>query len=431
MTWCINFGHPKHLSLARKLFNSRLPAAELFHRESCHLGQDLSHMAGSYNDLVELLVSFEHDRMVRSDITRGEHLVYQEVWYLYLESLTHEENLRLDILREEYHRTRNPETMVEIGLRIIQHKEYVHDYENRVYRSSLNEFVPPRTWLDVFTLCYTLFFTIVNPVTYGLALYISSTPFYIEVKRFLLSLTIVRHQSLTFQDPCTPIMESLSDLHTYIMVYLVGIFFLVMMGLFLVVNSFWWSLKVDIDKLLVSKCIHCDWLEMVWTIFPALVLFNMILPSLGLLYAMEEKADHYLTLKAIGHQWYWEYELVLTRPDGLSFLSFDSYLKPDTDLQLGQLRLLEVDQKILLPVHTPIRLLTTSADVIHSWALPAGGVKMDAIPGRLNQVNLYFNRTGVFYGQCSELCGVNHGFMPISVKVLDFQASLGVDVQNG
>lgn len=234
----------------------------------------------------------------------------------------------------------------------------------------------------------------------------------------------MRQQSLYFQDPCTPIMESLIDLHTFIMFYVVGIVVLVSVSLILTVYEFSFVECQDkLEQLIVLKVVHCTWLELFWTLAPVGVLLSIALPSFSLLYAMEEKSDYNLTVKAVGHQWYWEYQVVVNRDwltsSDLHKINFDSYMKADDDLQRGDLRLLEVDRKLVLPLQTPIRLLTTSADVIHSWALPSAGVKMDAVPGRLNQVNLYFNRQGIFYGQCSELCGVNHGFMPICLKVVE------------
>jgi len=234
----------------------------------------------------------------------------------------------------------------------------------------------------------------------------------------------MRTQSLYFQDPCTPIMESLIDLHTFIMFYVVGIVALVSVALILTIYEFsFYTYPDKFEQVLISRIVHCTWLELFWTLAPVGILISIALPSFSLLYAMEEKSDYNLTVKAVGHQWYWEYQIVVNRDwlndHDLYKVSFDSYLKADDDLQRGDLRLLEVDRKLVLPIQTPIRVLTTSADVIHSWALPAAGVKMDAVPGRLNQVNLYFNRQGLFYGQCSELCGVNHGFMPICVKAVN------------
>ncbi len=159
-------------------------------------------------------------------------------------------------------------------------------------------------------------------------------------------------------------------------------------------------------------------IEIIWTVFPALILITIALPSLRLLYLIDEVAEPALTLKAIGHQWYWSYEY-----SDFGTIEFDSYITPENSLENGDFRLLEVDNRVVLPYLTQVRLLATSADVIHSWTVPTLGVKGDAVPGRLNQLNLMFNRPGVFYGQCSEICGANHSFMPIrveSVRPADF-----------
>lgn len=228
----------------------------------------------------------------------------------------------------------------------------------------------------------------------------------------------------TFQDPCTPVMEAIVEVHAYIMFFLVCIVTFVVAALAAVVYHFWW---VDRQTprafaLAAAGVVHSTWLEAVWTLVPVGVLVVIAVPSFALLYSMEEKVDSDVTVKAVGHQWYWEYQYAVgTKALREVFFRFESYLKADDDLQLGQLRLLATDTTALLPWATRIRLLTTSADVIHSWALPAAGVKMDAIPGRLNQVSLFFNRPGVFHGQCSELCGVNHGFMPVTVKALSVE----------
>lgn len=226
----------------------------------------------------------------------------------------------------------------------------------------------------------------------------------------------------TFQDPCTPVMEGIIDLHTYIMFYLVSIVVFVFVALGLTMDEFYFRTEQRSRsvRLAAARVVHCTWLELFWTLAPLVILVVIAVPSFGLLYSMEEKFDVSLTLKAVGHQWYWEYQYALTdRDHGDLYFGFDSYMIADADVPFGGLRLLETDTTVLLPAYHRLRLLTTSADVIHSWALPAAGVKMDAIPGRLNQVNLFFNRPGLFYGQCSELCGVNHGFMPIAVKALD------------
>lgn len=162
------------------------------------------------------------------------------------------------------------------------------------------------------------------------------------------------------------------------------------------------------------------YLEIIWTIIPAVILLIIAIPSIIFLFKFLEPSafDELggLTIKITGHQWYWSYEYVVPSAESTYVnKEFDSYMIPEEMLQPGDLRLLEVDNSLHLPVGIPIRLLITSADVIHSWAIPSLGVKVDAIPGRLNEVYILIFREGEFYGQCSELCGVNHGFMPIKV----------------
>jgi len=141
------------------------------------------------------------------------------------------------------------------------------------------------------------------------------------------------------------------------------------------------------------------------------------IPSFTLLYSLDELIDPTITLKVIGHQWYWSYEYSdYNTLQGGETLAFDSYLINIDDLTKGAFRLLEVDNRVILPINTHIRLLVTAADVLHSWAVPSFGIKVDACPGRLSQASLFLKREGVYYGQCSEICGVNHGFMPIVVK---------------
>jgi len=143
------------------------------------------------------------------------------------------------------------------------------------------------------------------------------------------------------------------------------------------------------------------------------------IPSFALLYSMDEVVDDQaMTIKAIGHQWYWTYEYSDYNSSDEQSLTFDSYMIPEDDLELGQLRLLEVDNRVVLPAKTHIRIIVTSADVLHSWAVPSLGVKCDAVPGRLNQISLLVQREGVYYGQCSEICGTNHAFMPIVVEAV-------------
>jgi len=144
------------------------------------------------------------------------------------------------------------------------------------------------------------------------------------------------------------------------------------------------------------------------------------LPSFALLYSIDEIIDPVLTIKCVGHQWFWSYEYS-DFEFKIGAINFDSYMIAEDDLELGQIRLLEVDNRVILPVNTHIRVLITSTDVIHAWAIPSLGIKCDAYPGRLNQVNTFIKREGIFHGQCSELCGVNHGFMPIVVEAVSLQ----------
>ena len=159
---------------------------------------------------------------------------------------------------------------------------------------------------------------------------------------------------------------------------------------------------------------HYSNLEIFWTIFPALILIVIGIPSFSLLYFLEEFSSPHLVLRVEGHQWYWHYQLKGSAPYfSEKDFSFDSYMIPSESLKIGQLRLLEVDKKIILPINTHIQVVSTSIDVIHSWSVPALGIKLDCCPGRLNESMIYMRREGVFYGQCSEICGMNHAFMPI------------------
>jgi cytochrome c oxidase subunit II len=162
-----------------------------------------------------------------------------------------------------------------------------------------------------------------------------------------------------------------------------------------------------------SRTTHNTLIEVVWTAVPVMILVGIAIPLFNLLYEEDVIPKPELTVKATGHQWYWSYEY----PDNGGF-GFDSVMVPDADLKPGQVRLLDVDNHVVLPVGTTIRVITTSQDVIHSWAVPAFGVKTDSVPGRLNEMWFKIDRPGTYYGQCSELCGVNHGFMPIQVEAV-------------
>nr|AEL97411.1 cytochrome c oxidase subunit 2 [Tetronarce macneilli] len=206
---------------------------------------------------------------------------------------------------------------------------------------------------------------------------------------------------LGFQDAASPVMEELLHFHdhTLMIVYLIS-------SLVLYIIVVMVSTKLTNKYILDSQEI-----EIVWTIFPAIILIMIALPSLRILYLMDEINDPHITIKALGHQWYWSYEYT-----DYENLEFDSYMIQTEDLNTGQFRLLETDHRMVVPMESPIRMLITAEDVLHSWAVPALGIKMDAVPGRLNQVAFIISRPGVYYGQCSEICGANHSFMPIVIE---------------
>jgi len=215
------------------------------------------------------------------------------------------------------------------------------------------------------------------------------------------------------QDPATSVAEGMLSFHNYLMFFVILIGTVVMWMLYYSIKNF----DKEINKI-PTKFTHSSLLEIVWTIIPAVLLVLIAIPSFSLLYSLDELIDPSVTLKIIGNQWYWSYEY----SDYSGFVSddndlcFDSYMVSTNDLEIGTFRLLEVDNRVLLPTNTHIRLLITAADVLHSWAIPSFAIKVDACPGRLSQASLFIKREGVYYGQCSEICGVNHGFMPIVVK---------------
>lgn len=162
-------------------------------------------------------------------------------------------------------------------------------------------------------------------------------------------------------------------------------------------------------------------IELIWTITPALVLIAIAFPSFRLLYILDEVISPVITIKISGHQWYWSYEYSDYVTESGDPIEFDSYLIPDDTLEEGQFRLLDVDNRCIIPVDCHIRLIMTGTDVIHSFAVPSLGLKVDTVPGRLNQSSILAERAGTFYGQCSEICGVWHGFMPIVVEAVSVQ----------
>nr|AWV84071.1 cytochrome oxidase subunit II [Tettigades opaca] len=207
--------------------------------------------------------------------------------------------------------------------------------------------------------------------------------------------------NISLQDASSPLMEQLIFFHDHTLVVLIVITVIVgyMMST-LVFNNM-------INRFLLEDQL----IELVWTLLPALTLIFIALPSLRLLYLLDEVNNPLLTVKIIGHQWYWSYEY----SDFLN-IEFDSYMKPMMDLDINEFRLIETDNHMILPFNTQVRLMITSSDVLHSWAMPSVGTKVDAVPGRLNQSSILINRPGLMYGQCSEICGSNHSFMPIVIE---------------
>nr|YP_010891588.1 cytochrome c oxidase subunit II [Hydrophylax leptoglossa]WJL98144.1 cytochrome c oxidase subunit II [Hydrophylax leptoglossa] len=208
---------------------------------------------------------------------------------------------------------------------------------------------------------------------------------------------------LGFQNAASPIMEELLHFHDHTLMAVLLISMLVLYIISVLMST----------KLSNTNTIDAQEIEMVWTIMPAIILIVIALPSLRILYLMDEVSNPDMTIKTIGHQWYWSYEY-----SDFVNSNFDSYMIPTKDLESGNFRLLEVDNRMIAPIGTTVRILITAEDVLHSWAVPALGTKSDAIPGRLNQTSFILAHPGVYYGQCSEICGANHSFMPIVVEGL-------------
>nr|AGV04749.1 cytochrome c oxidase subunit II [Neomysis orientalis] len=208
-------------------------------------------------------------------------------------------------------------------------------------------------------------------------------------------------KSLEFNNAASPQMEELILFHDHTMVILVAItvFVMYMMSMF--------TMNVFTDKFLLEN----HKIEVIWTVLPAILLLFIGFPSLRLLYILDETSPSMITLKVIGHQWYWSYEY----SDTLD-LEFDSYMLPSDESTMDQFRVLDVDNRIILPINTPIRVIVSAADVLHSWTVPSLGVKVDAVPGRLNQTSFLLKKPGLFMGQRSETCGANHSFMPIVIE---------------
>ena len=219
---------------------------------------------------------------------------------------------------------------------------------------------------------------------------------------------------LNFQDPATISMEGIFLFNLHLLFIIIGIVVVVAWLIYSILMNF-----VEFDQSQITDFTHSNLIEIVWTSVPALILLSLASPSFSLLYSLDEISNPELTLKILGHQWYWTYEIsdYNSCSEDNQTLKYSSYILTDEFLKennsMGFFRNLETNKRIVLPINTHLRLLITAVDVLHSWTIPSFGVKVDACPGRLNQANLFIKRFGVFFGQCSEICGVNHGFMPI------------------
>ncbi len=212
---------------------------------------------------------------------------------------------------------------------------------------------------------------------------------------------------ISFQEAASVAMERFENFHHMLLVVITGVVVFIFLLLTYTCVRFYHK-----NNPVPSKFTHNVGLEILWTLVPCIILAIVAVPSFKLLYFVDTVGKMDMTVKVVGRQWYWQYEY----PD--EKIAFDSYIIPDNQLQPGQIRLLDVDNELVLPVDTNIRILVTGGDVIHSFALPALGLKIDAVPGRINETWVKITKPGQYYGQCSELCGIGHGFMPISLRAL-------------
>ena len=215
-----------------------------------------------------------------------------------------------------------------------------------------------------------------------------------------------------FQDGASPTQEGITELHDSIFYYLIIICF----GVLFVLTSTIINFNHNKSQIVYKYQNHGTLIELIWTITPALVLIAIAFPRFRLLFIIDEVISPSITIKAVGHQWYWSYEYSDYVNENGESIEFDRYIIPETDLEQGQLRLLDVDNRVVVPVDTHIRFITTGQDVIHDFAVPRLGMKQDRIPGRLNSSSVLIERQGTYYGQCSEICGVYHGFIPIVIE---------------
>nr|AWV83460.1 cytochrome oxidase subunit II [Kikihia ochrina] len=211
---------------------------------------------------------------------------------------------------------------------------------------------------------------------------------------------------INMQDAVSPLMEQLMFFHDHVLVILIMITIVVA----------YMMIMLMLNKIINRLLLEGQLIEFIWTLLPAMTLIFIALPSLRLLYMLDEINNPLLTLKIIGHQWYWSYEY-----SDFSDVEFDSYMKSMSEMNKNEFRLLDVDNRVILPFNIQVRLLISSFDVIHSWAMPSMSLKVDAVPGRLNQMSMLISRPGMSYGQCSEICGANHSFMPIVIESISMK----------
>nr|QEA68993.1 cytochrome oxidase subunit II [Attaphila sp. B MD-2019] len=212
--------------------------------------------------------------------------------------------------------------------------------------------------------------------------------------------------SLSLQNSSSPIMEQLIFFHDHVMIIVIVIMLMISYSMIILFSN----------KLINRLMLESNLVETFWTIIPIIILVFIALPSLKILYLMDEINNPTITLKTLGHQWYWSYEY-----SDFNIMEFDSYMIPQNEMKFNTFRLLDVDNRTTLPISTFIRMIITSSDVIHSWTIPSLGIKVDASPGRLNQLSFWLNRPGIFFGQCSEICGSNHSFMPIVIESINIK----------
>lgn len=216
-------------------------------------------------------------------------------------------------------------------------------------------------------------------------------------------LKIPLYSIINFQNAASPLIEELVFFHDH------TITILILITVVIIYNITTLSLRNSFNKIIIES----QSLELFWTITPTFILIFIGIPSIRLLYILDEVFNPLITIKILGHQWYWSYEY-----SDFQNVEFDSFILKSTNRSPynNLIRLIDVDNRIIIPMNCQTRALVSAADVIHAWTIPALGVKVDAIPGRLNQLNFSISRPGLFYGQCSEICGANHRFIPIVIE---------------